>query len=277
MNNIWTYARCSKSEQCDSVEIQDELNQERAQQCASDGKGEYDSARCVSELESASAVSYEDRPIFSALMHQMQAGDTLVVWRLDRLDRKPFRMCHCVEWLVNNQISLLVRTAPGGGEIDLNTLMGRMFVYAAMMVNDFWMEFHRESIQSRIDYAKRTGQVYCSRVAWGCKRIRKDGRKTDVWDATECRQIARMVVMHRHGLGYCEIGRRLVKAGSKRACGTTWATYYGRKRVGGRKKHINVTCVKNAIEWAEEHLKTHDTIGDVSLPLIEYLDSDPSV
>ena len=66
----------------------------------------------------------DDRPGLAALMDQLRAGDTVVVWKLDRLGRNMLHILETVKALTEMGVTL-VSTSDG---IDSSTAAGRMMI-----------------------------------------------------------------------------------------------------------------------------------------------------
>jgi DNA invertase Pin-like site-specific DNA recombinase len=83
----------------------------------------------------------DDRPGLAALMEYVREGDTVVVWKLDRLGRNTLHILETVKALTDRGITL-ISTSDG---IDSSTAAGRMVigVLASMA------EFERELIKER--------------------------------------------------------------------------------------------------------------------------------
>ena len=84
------------------------------------------------------------RPGLTACMKALQPGNTLIVWKLDRLGRDLQHLVETVEELRQRQINFKV-LAGAGAEIDTTTANGRLFfaVFAALA------EYERELISER--------------------------------------------------------------------------------------------------------------------------------
>jgi DNA invertase Pin-like site-specific DNA recombinase len=83
----------------------------------------------------------DDRPGLSACLKALQPGNTLVVWKLDRLGRDLKHLVTTVEELRTRKVGLKV-VAGAGAQIDTTTPDGRLFfgIFAALA------EFERELI-----------------------------------------------------------------------------------------------------------------------------------
>jgi DNA invertase Pin-like site-specific DNA recombinase len=104
----------------------------------------------------------DDRPGLAACLKALRPGDTLVVWKLDRLGRDLRHLINTVHGLVERGVGFRVLTGHGSS-IDTTTASGKLIfgIFAALA------EFERELISERT----RAG------LASARARGRKGGRK----------------------------------------------------------------------------------------------------
>lgn len=88
--------------------------------------------------------SKDNRPGLEACLKALQPGNTLVVWKLDRLGRDLKHLVTLVDELCRRNIGLKVLTG-AGAQIDTTTANGRLFfgIFAALA------EFERDLIAER--------------------------------------------------------------------------------------------------------------------------------
>lgn len=93
----------------------------------------------------------DDRPGLAALLDYVRAGDTVVVWKLDRLGRNTLHILETVRALTDRDVTL-ISTTDG---IDSSTAAGRMVigVLASMA------EFERELIKERTALKRATSRA----------------------------------------------------------------------------------------------------------------------
>jgi DNA invertase Pin-like site-specific DNA recombinase len=83
----------------------------------------------------------DDRPGLAALLEYVREGDTVVVWKLDRLGRNTLHILETVKSLTDRGVTL-VSTTDG---IDSSTAAGRMVIAVLASM----AEFERELIKER--------------------------------------------------------------------------------------------------------------------------------
>ncbi len=84
----------------------------------------------------------------------MRIGDTLVIWKLDRLARSTSQRLDTVEMLDKRQIGLRVITQ----NIDTTTASGRLIFTVFSAIAEFEREIIRERMQAGLDAARGRGK-----------------------------------------------------------------------------------------------------------------------
>src|SRR5215467_5576656 len=86
----------------------------------------------------------DDRPGLDACLKSLREGDTLIVWKLDRLGRNLRHLVNTIHDLMDRKIGLRVLSGQGAN-IDTTTASGRLVfgIFAALA------EFERELIRER--------------------------------------------------------------------------------------------------------------------------------
>jgi len=94
--------------------------------------------------EDQASGKQDDRPQLAACLKALRAGDTLIVWKLDRLGRDLRHLVNVVHDLTDRGVGLKVLTGQGAA-IDTTTASGKLVfgIFAALA------EFERELISER--------------------------------------------------------------------------------------------------------------------------------
>lgn len=131
MTALIGYARVSKA---DGSQVHD-LQRDALAQAGVEANNIY---------EDAASGKKEDRPGLAACLKALRRGDTLVVWKLDRLGRDLRHLVNLVDDLTQRHIGLKV-LAGEGASIDTSTANGRLVfgIFAALA------EFERALIIER--------------------------------------------------------------------------------------------------------------------------------
>jgi DNA invertase Pin-like site-specific DNA recombinase len=120
----------------------------------------------------------DDRPGLAALMDQLRPGDTVVVWKLDRLGRNMLHILETVKALTERGV-VLVSTSDG---IDSSTAAGRMMIGVLGSL----AEYERELVKERTALKRATSRATGTRFGRPrkvddaehistAKRMRSDG------------------------------------------------------------------------------------------------------
>jgi len=104
-------------------------------------------------VEKASGAQRE-RPELTAALDYMRGGDTLVVWRLDRLARSMKQLIETVEGLEEREIGFRSVTEA----IDTTTAGGKLIFHVFGALAEFERSIIRERTRAGLDAAKARGR-----------------------------------------------------------------------------------------------------------------------
>lgn len=100
----------------------------------------------------------DDRPGLQACMKALQPGNTLVVWKLDRLGRSLKHLVSVVEEL--NQLDIGLKVLAGtGAQIDTTTPNGRLVFGIFAALAEFEADLIRERTKAGLAAARARGRV----------------------------------------------------------------------------------------------------------------------
>lgn len=99
----------------------------------------------------------DDRPGLVACLKALQPGNTLVVWKLDRLGRDLAHLVATVRSLEENGVSFRV-LAGQGAEIDTGTAGGRLIFGIFAALAEFERDLIRERVQAGLAAARARGR-----------------------------------------------------------------------------------------------------------------------
>lgn len=95
-----------------------------------------------------------DRPELAKLIEQLREGDTVVVWKLDRLGRSLTHLVGLVTELESRGIGLISLNDP----VDTTTAQGRLVFRIFASLAEFERELIRERTNAGLQSARRRGQ-----------------------------------------------------------------------------------------------------------------------
>ena len=98
------------------------------------------------------------RPGWTSCLKALQPGNTLVVWKLDRLGRDLKHLIGLVDLLQQRQVGLQVLTSVGA-QIDTTTANGRFIFGIFAALAEFEAALIRERTQAGLDAARARGRV----------------------------------------------------------------------------------------------------------------------
>ncbi len=100
----------------------------------------------------------DDRPGLQACLKALQPGNTLVVWKLDRLGRDLKHLVSLMDDLRQGQVGFKVLTG-SGAQIDTTTANGRLVFGIFAALAEFESELIRERTQAGLASARARGRL----------------------------------------------------------------------------------------------------------------------
>lgn len=98
----------------------------------------------------------DDRPGFTECMEYLRDGDTLVVWRLDRLGRNMRSIINTLHELTERGV--IVKSLHDG--VDTSTSTGRMVAGILMSIAEYERELVRERTALKLQHARKSGRKF---------------------------------------------------------------------------------------------------------------------
>lgn len=123
-------------------------------------------AGCQRIFEEAASGGRWDRPELHRMLDQLRAGDTVVVWKLDRLSRSLKDVLHVMERIAEAGAGFRSLTE----DIDTTTPAGRMMMQMVAAFAEFERAMIRERTSAGLAVARAQGRV-------GGRRKKLDGAK----------------------------------------------------------------------------------------------------
>ncbi len=110
----------------------------------------------------------ESRPALDELLGQLRAGDTVVIWRLDRLGRSLRHLIDLVAELEQRGVGLRSLTE----SIDTSTPGGRLIFHVFAALAEFERDLIRERTQAGLAAARARGRVGGRPTVWTQEKLR---------------------------------------------------------------------------------------------------------
>ena len=98
----------------------------------------------------------DDRPGFGECMQYLREGDTLIVWRLDRLGRNMRSIVNTLHELTERGVT--VRSLQDG--VDTSTSTGRMVAGILMSIAEYERELVRERTLLKLEHARKSDRKF---------------------------------------------------------------------------------------------------------------------
>jgi len=118
-------------------------------------------AECTRIFSESASGAQRDRPELARALDYMRPGDTLVVWKLDRLARSLKQLIETVESLEGKGIGFRSLTE----SIDTTTAGGKLTFHIFAALAEFERSMIRERTRARLDAARARGPAGASAVA----------------------------------------------------------------------------------------------------------------
>jgi len=111
-------------------------------------------AGCVQICEEIASGAKTARPVLDEIMRNLREGDTLVIWKLDRLGRNLAHLIYLTNKLIEKKVGLISLNDP----IDTSTAQGRMIFGIFATLAEFERELIRERTQAGLKSARARGR-----------------------------------------------------------------------------------------------------------------------
>jgi DNA invertase Pin-like site-specific DNA recombinase len=111
-------------------------------------------AGCRRVFEETASGAQRDRPQLKAALDYLREGDTLVVWKLDRLARSTQQLIGTVEELARRGVGFRCLTQ----DIDTTSAGGRLVFTIFSAIAEFEREIIRERTRAGLDAARARGR-----------------------------------------------------------------------------------------------------------------------
>ena len=111
-------------------------------------------AGCIQIHEEIASGAKTARPVLDEIMRNLREGDTLVIWKLDRLGRNLAHLIHLTTKLIEKKVGLISLHDP----IDTTTAQGRLIFGIFASLAEFERELIRERTQAGLKSARARGR-----------------------------------------------------------------------------------------------------------------------
>lgn len=95
-----------------------------------------------------------DRPVLRKLLKQVTAGDTIVVWKTDRLGRSAKDLCEVIDTVRKKNVVIISLTEG----INTSTMIGEVFFQLAGIFAEIEINGHSERTREGIKIARSKGK-----------------------------------------------------------------------------------------------------------------------
>lgn len=109
---------------------------------------------CAQIYEEVASGAKTARPVLDEIIRNLREGDTLVIWKLDRLGRNLAHLIHLTTKLIEKKVGLISLNDP----IDTTTSQGRLIFGIFASLAEFERELIRERTQAGLKSARARGR-----------------------------------------------------------------------------------------------------------------------
>ena len=109
---------------------------------------------CAQIHEEVASGAKTARPVLDEIIRNLREGDTLVIWKLDRLGRNLAHLIHLTTKLIEKKVGLISLNDP----IDTTTSQGRLIFGIFASLAEFERELIRERTQAGLKSARARGR-----------------------------------------------------------------------------------------------------------------------
>jgi len=111
-------------------------------------------SNCDQIHEEVASGAKTERPVLDEIIRNLREGDTLVIWKLDRLGRNLAHLIHLTSKLIEKKVGLISLNDP----IDTTTAQGRLIFGIFASLAEFERELIRERTQAGLNSARMRGR-----------------------------------------------------------------------------------------------------------------------
>ena len=111
-------------------------------------------AGCDKIYEEIASGAKTVRPVLDEIIRNLREGDTIVIWKLDRLGRNLAHLIHLTTVLLEKKVGLISMNDP----IDTTTSQGRLIFGIFASLAEFERELIRERTQAGLKSARARGR-----------------------------------------------------------------------------------------------------------------------
>ena len=112
-------------------------------------------AGCIKIFEEKISGKLRERPELEKMLEMLREGDTVIVYKLDRIGRSMKHLIELMEYFEENNITFISLKE----NIDTSTAAGRMLFHVIAALAQFEREMIVERTQAGIDAARARGRV----------------------------------------------------------------------------------------------------------------------